>query len=110
MKYGLVHQKSKQAGWFASCCSETHKFLRIFGEHFRRAVPIPDTLDAAADDVRYDMLGTSDAEFKLFEIHRIRNRMDPDLIDVPGGYRDVAFKLKIGFVRYFDIFDLIQLS
>lgn len=110
IKYGLVPRKSKKAGWLASRCSETHKFFRIFGEHFGRAAPILDTLDAAADDIRYDMLASaSDEEFKLFEIHRIRNRMDPDLIDVPGGYRDVAFKLKIGFVRYFDLFDMIQL-
>jgi hypothetical protein len=108
MKYGLVHRKTKKAGWFASSCSETHKFFRIFGEHFGRSVPILDTLDVAAADIRDDMLAsTSDEEFKLFEIHRIRNRMDPDLIDAPGGYRDVALKLKIGFVRYFDLFDLI---
>jgi hypothetical protein len=41
-----------------------------------------------------------DEDFKLFEIHRIKNRLDPELIHTPGGYRDVAFKLKIGFVRY----------
>ena len=44
---------------------------------------------------------TEDDEFKLFEIHRIKNRLDPELIEAPGGYRDIAFKLKIGFVRYF---------
>jgi hypothetical protein len=102
MKYGIAHRKSTKAGWLARSCSETRKFFRIFGEYCRRAEPIPDTRDAEADDIRYDMLAsTSDEDFKLFEIHRVRNRMDPDLIDVPGGYRDVAFKLKIGFVRFF---------
>ena len=42
---------------------------------------------------------SEDDDFKLFEIHRIKNRLDPELIEVPGGYRDIAFKLKIGFVR-----------
>ena len=46
---------------------------------------------------------TEDDEFKLFEIHRIKNRLDPELIEAPGGYRDIAFKLKIGVVRYFFI-------
>jgi hypothetical protein len=34
---------------------------------------------------------------KIFDILRIRNRFDPDLEDVPGGYRDFALKIKIGF-------------
>ena len=42
---------------------------------------------------------SEDDDFKLFEIHRIKNRLDPELIEVSGGYRDIAFKLKIGFVR-----------
>jgi hypothetical protein len=36
---------------------------------------------------------------KIFEILRIRNRFDPSLVDVPGGYRDFALKIKIGFSR-----------
>lgn len=36
----------------------------------------------------------------IFEILRIRNRMHLDLQDVPGGYRDFALKIKIGFFRY----------
>ncbi len=36
---------------------------------------------------------------KIFEILRIRNRFDPSLVDVPGGYRDFALKIKIGFYR-----------
>ena len=36
---------------------------------------------------------------KCFEILRIRNRLDPALQDVMGGYRDLALKLKIAFIR-----------
>jgi hypothetical protein len=36
---------------------------------------------------------------KLFQILRIRNRLDPDLEEVPGGYRDFAIKINIGFYR-----------
>jgi hypothetical protein len=98
MKYGLARRSSKEIGLLATISNETREFFRIFGEYFRKATPNPDAGDAAADDVR--MLPViSDEDFKLFEIHRIRNRLDPDLIDVPGGYRDVACKLKIGFVR-----------
>ena len=35
----------------------------------------------------------------IFEILRIRNRLHPALQDVPGGYRDFALKVKIGFFR-----------
>jgi hypothetical protein len=100
MKYGVARRSSNQEGWLTTIYNETREFLRIFGEYFRRETPNPDAGDAVADDVRYSMLTViSDEDFKLFEIHRIRNRLDPDLIQVPGGYRDLAFKLKIGFVR-----------
>jgi hypothetical protein len=36
---------------------------------------------------------------KIFEILRIRNRLDPELVEVPGGYRDFAIKINIGFYR-----------
>jgi hypothetical protein len=36
---------------------------------------------------------------KIFEILRIRNRLDPELEEVPGGYRDFAIKINIGFYR-----------
>ena len=41
----------------------------------------------------------SQRQHKIFEILRIRNRLDPALLDVPGGYRDMALKIKIGFFR-----------
>lgn len=98
MKYGLARVHTAKEGWLTTIRKETREFCRIFGEHFRRTTS--DAVDSPTNDVRYDMLtSTTDEEFKLFEICRIRNRMDPDLIDVPGGYRDLAFKLKIGFVR-----------
>jgi hypothetical protein len=42
----------------------------------------------------------SQRQHKIFEILRIRNRLDPALLDVPGGYRDLALKIKIGFFRW----------
>ncbi len=36
---------------------------------------------------------------KIFQILRIRNRLDPNLEEVPGGYRDFAIKINIGFYR-----------
>ena len=36
---------------------------------------------------------------KIFAIFRIRNRLDPELEAVPGGYRDFAMKMNIGFYR-----------
>jgi hypothetical protein len=41
----------------------------------------------------------SDHSGKIFEILRIRNRLDPELEEVPGGYRDFAIKINIGFYR-----------
>ena len=42
---------------------------------------------------------------KIFEILRIRNRLDPELEEVPGGYRDFAIKLNIGFYRQVSVAD-----
>jgi hypothetical protein len=47
----------------------------------------------------YDACINSQRQHKIFEILRIRNRLDPALLDVPGGYRDLALKIKIGFFR-----------
>ncbi len=41
----------------------------------------------------------SQRRHKIFEILRIRNQLDPALLDVPGGYRDFAMKIEIGFFR-----------
>jgi NTP pyrophosphatase (non-canonical NTP hydrolase) len=41
----------------------------------------------------------SELSGKIFEILRIRNRLDPELEEVPGGYRDFAIKINIGFHR-----------
>ena len=50
--------------------------------------------------VHVDPASISEAQkHKIFEILRIRNRLDPSLVDVPGGYRDFALKIKIGFSR-----------
>ena len=99
MKYGLANRSSKQVGWLTTMRNETREFFRIFGEYFRRAAPTPDASHVDADEVRYTMITPVSEDFKLFEICRIRNRLDPNLIDAPGGYRDIAFKLKMGFVR-----------
>jgi hypothetical protein len=42
---------------------------------------------------------------KIFEILRIRNRLDPQLEEVPGGYRDFAIKINIGFYRQVSVAD-----
>ena len=42
---------------------------------------------------------------KIFEILRIRNRLDPELEEVPGGYRDFAIKINIGFYRQVSVAD-----
>jgi hypothetical protein len=51
----------------------------------------------------------SQRQHKIFEILRIRNRLDPALRDVPGGYRDFAVKIKIGFFRL-DLIALLMTS
>jgi hypothetical protein len=102
MKYGIARRNATKVGWLTIIRKETQEFFRIFGEHLRRATTTPQARSpyASTNDTSYDMLPLQPAEdFKLFEIYRIRNRLDPDLIEVPGGYRDLAFKLKIGFVR-----------
>ncbi len=106
MKYGLARFNTTKAGWLATIRNESREFVRIFGEYFRRASFGSDAVDAEADDVMPASI--SDEDFKLFEIYRIRNRMDPELIDVPGGYRDLAFKMKVGFVRW--VLKCIRLS
>jgi hypothetical protein len=85
-------------------------FFHDFREYFNSSGKIhPDTSDnphqhddqacEAANANLSQSSSSEDDDFKLFEIHRIKNRLDPELIEVPGGYRDIAFKLKIGFVR-----------
>ena len=76
--------------------NEIREFFRIFGEHFRND-PNSEADNTSANNTNSSTRASED--LKLFEICCIRNRLDPDLIDAPGGYRDLAFKLKIGFVR-----------
>lgn len=52
------------------------------------------------DNCDCDDCVNSQRQHKIFEIMRIRNRLDPALLDVPGGYRDFALKIKIGFFRW----------
>ena len=97
LKFGQAHQSALEVGWLSKIQNETRQFFRIFSEYFRDAEPIDDAGDAADNHASPSTPVSED--LKLFEICRIRNRLDPDLIDAPGGYRDLAFKLKIGFVR-----------
>jgi len=96
LKFGQAHQNALEVRWLTSMRNEIREFFRIFGEHFRNE-PIPEAEDTSANSASSSTRAPED--IKLFEICRIRNRLDPDLIDAPGGYRDLAFKLKIGFVR-----------
>ncbi len=107
LKFGQAHQNALEVRWLTSMRNEIREFFRIFGEHFRNdrisetVDPISETVDTSASNTS-SSTGASE-DIKLFEICRIRNRLDPDLIDAPGGYRDLAFKLKIGFVRCGDV-------
>jgi hypothetical protein len=102
-KYGRAHQNARTFEWTTKLRNETRDFFRIFGKYFRSAGCMPKTCqqcDQPSDATIDHSKQSIDQGFHLFEILRIRNRLDPALIDVPGGYRDLAFKLKIGFVRY----------
>ena len=90
--------------------NECSFFFHDFREHFSSSSKIhPDDsetphqcVDRPCEAANADLSQNSSSEdddFKLFEIQRIKNRLDPELIEVPGGYRDIAVKLKIGFVR-----------
>jgi hypothetical protein len=97
-KYGQVREIEEKVGWLTSVQKDASECVRIFGEYFRKAAE-PESVDAEENDSKDQHASSGVEEFKLFEICRIRNRLDPDLTDVPGGYRDLAFKLKMGFVR-----------
>jgi hypothetical protein len=108
MKYGQSARSVVHIGRLKTFLDDFGIALNDFREHFGSA-DNPDTVniperpsDAANDNVSQSSSIDDDNydNFKLFEIHRIKNRLDPELVDVPGGYRDIAFKLKIGFVRY----------
>ena len=97
-KYGQVREIEEKVGWLTSIQKDASECVRIFGEYFRKAAE-SESVDAEENDSKDQHASSGVEEFKLFEICRIRNRLDPELIDVPGGYRDLAFKLKMGFVR-----------
>ena len=109
MKYGVAHQAApKRSSIFQHLLAQVTEFISVYSEFMRSSVP---TANISDDDDSSKLLRnreTSDSvetdaqkepEIKAFEILRIRNRFDPALIDVPGGYRDLALKLKIGFTR-----------
>jgi hypothetical protein len=100
-KYGQVREIEEKVGWLTSIQKDASECVRIFGEYFRKAADSEtvELVDAEENDSKDQHASSGVEEFKLFEICRIRNRLDPDLIDVPGGYRDLAFKWKMGFVR-----------
>ena len=90
----------KKIGWFTSIREETLKVFKILGRYFRKATHATNAHNNEETNFTDDSPSSiNDETFKLFEIYRIRNRLDPDLVEVPGGYRDLSFKLKIGFVR-----------
>ncbi len=98
LKYGVARRNTIKVGWMTTAKNETREFFRIFGEYFRNTKQtVPNAGDDAANN--FSSQASFDDNLKLFEIFRIRNRLDPNLVDAPGGYRDLAFKLKIGFVR-----------
>jgi hypothetical protein len=98
LKYGKGPTRDIKLGKMTKMLNETRNFLKIAREYMgRRQQVFPDDCGEPFENPTETI---ADSDIKLFEIHRIRNRMDAGLIRVPGGYRDVAFKIKIGFVRY----------
>ena len=49
------------------------------------------------DSAHETSVASENFDERCMQILRIRNRFDPALLDVPGGYRDFAIKIKIGF-------------
>jgi len=100
LKFGQGRKIVKQIGRFTSIQNETLKVFDILGQYFRKATRTTNAHNNEETDFK-DVSPSSlnDEPLKLFEIHRIRNRLDPNLVEVPGGYRDLSFKLQIGFVR-----------
>ena len=101
LKFGQPRQHEIKIGWQTSIQNEAYDFCSFLLQSFcparcrggyRQQTRLSNE-DSSANSA------PADEDFKLFEIHRIRNRFDPKLIAVSGGYRDLAFKLKIGFVR-----------
>ena len=112
MRFGQSARSAIQIGRLQMFLNEFGMFLHDVREYLSSAKGKvhPDTghsphqhVDQPFEVTNADLSQNSSTEdeFKLFEIHRIKNRLDPELIEAPGGYRDIAFKLKIGFVRYF---------
>lgn len=122
MKYGQSARSVVHIGRLKTFLDEFSMFLNDIREHFGSAenADISDTprqhserpSDAANGNVHQSSSSDDDNDdnFKLFEIHRIKNRLDPELVEVPGGYRDIAFKLKIGFVRYSHFFFILHVQ
>jgi hypothetical protein len=111
MRLGQSARIAIQIGRLKKFLNEFGMFIHDIREHVSSAGKVhPDCGDSlhqqaeqpckAANSDASQNSSNEDDDFKLFEIHRIKNRLDPELIRTPGGYRDVAFKLKIGFVRY----------
>jgi hypothetical protein len=110
VRFGQSERSAVQLGGLKMFLNECSLLFHDFREHFSSSVNIqPDTSDTphqqverpseAANANLSQSSSSEDDDFKLFEIHRIKNRLDPELIEVPCGYRDIAVKLKIGFVR-----------
>ena len=69
------------------------EFKEVIREHY-----FPSSLDVHKNQPSTNE-GKCYDKNKIFEILRIRNRFDPELEEVPGGYRDFAIKMNIGFYR-----------
>jgi hypothetical protein len=78
-------------------------FFRLFRDYIKRSLNIHDYDDSDEEVVQKQSEETKDpASWSpdiLFEIMRIRNRFNLELIEAPGGYRDLSLKIKIGVTR-----------
>ncbi len=111
--YGQPRPSPEQASLLQLWREKLERFMLVFKQYYSAVPTSDDAQQSASPSVADDaarvvaaQLYTEDAapdassqRHKVFEILRIRNRLDPALLDVPGGYRDLALKLKIGFFR-----------
>jgi hypothetical protein len=82
--YGKPQTRDPPKSMISRWLEEFQEFILVFTNS-----PIPDK----QTDLQNEHNG------KIFEILRIRNRLDPELENVPGGYRDFSIKINIGFYR-----------
>ncbi len=88
--YGEPKKRDHTKSMLSRCVQQFKDFKQLIKELYFPS-------DCDAEEKKQEALCVD--KDKKFEILRIRNRLDLNLEEVPGGYRDFALKLKIGFFR-----------